>query len=125
MDEYIRNQLERYLGDMYNSIRNKINDLSTQHNMNEICRIIDFMEMYPKFTIKMEKLTDDIDYYMRHKVSISSLSRPPITRSFILLDHNEIAPKRVQTPEPVESTESIEPTEPSNSNDMSIFDIPE
>lgn len=104
--EYVANQLNIFLGNNYTSIKNKINDLSTQHNLNEICRIIDFMDSSKKFTIKMEKLEDDIDYYMRHKVSISSISQPPVTRSFILLDHNEVAPKKYQI-------------------DESLFDIPE
>lgn len=83
----------------------KLKELITEHNLQCITRIVEEIEFISEreFDFTFVPLTDDIDYYLRYKFLITIDGK--FHKSFILLDHNQIAPPRQ---DPVQDTQDKE-----------------
>jgi len=101
MDLYIKEQFVELFGKLYSNILNVLMEVNNvEKNTAEILKFLDeisVLKLDGVFgKISVENLTDDIEYYQRIKLNIYKKSgiNFPFHRSYILINHNAIAPKK-------------------------------
>jgi hypothetical protein len=96
MEIFLNNQFGELLGGSFTNERQIILKLAGEidKNMAETIRLLDELTIVVKDTrfekLTIENLADDIDFYVRVKCTIF-IKPNKVYRSFILLNHNEIA----------------------------------